>query len=185
MRWIVGLICVISSLMLSGCGNAADRESAPSPQNQDERIRVLQTVPEKREILNGREVAERLKNLALSVPNVKDAKCVVIGNTAIVGIDVEGGLDRSRVGTIKYSVAEALRKDPYGANAVVTADIDLKSRLREIGKDIRAGRPFGGLAEELSAIVGRIMPEFPKHVPPPGHQQGNPEERRHIKNKSL
>lgn len=185
MRRFIGLVCVMA-LMMSGCGNAADNGGASSPQDEKRQIRVRQTVPSQPEIADGQSVAERLAELARSVPNVHDATCVVLGNTAIVGIDVEGDLDRSRVGTIKYSVAEALRKDPYGAYAVVTADIDIMNRLREINRDIQAGRPISGFAQELSEIIGRIMPEFPRNVAPPSdEQQGNPEERRRIQNKSL
>ena len=75
-------------------------------------------------------------------------------------------MERSRVGTIKYSVAEAFRKDPYGINAVVTADIDLAQRLNEIGDDIRLGRPAAGFAEEMADIMGRIVPQVPRDVKP-------------------
>jgi len=109
---------------------------------------------------------ERLEMLAESIRDVRDATCVVIGDMAVVGIDVEGELDRSRVGTIKYAVAEALKSDPAGVNAVVTADIDLYHRLQEIRRDIAAGRAAEGFAEELADIVGRIMPQFPRDIEP-------------------
>jgi len=70
------------------------------------------------------EVSKHLANLAANVPNVNNATAVALGKFAVVGIDVDKDLDRSKVGSIKYSVAEALKKDPYGANAVVVADPD-------------------------------------------------------------
>ena len=74
----------------------------------------------------GQEISKRLVELATSIPNVNDATAVVIGRYAIVGIDVNSKLERSQVGSIKYSVAESLKKDPYGANAIVVADADTK-----------------------------------------------------------
>ena len=55
-----------------------------------------------------------------------------LGRYAIVGIDVNSKIERSQVGSIKYSVAESLKKDPHGARAVVVADADTMQRLKEI-----------------------------------------------------
>ncbi|WP_373710437.1 YhcN/YlaJ family sporulation lipoprotein, partial [Escherichia coli] len=73
-------------------------------------------------------------------------------------------LERSKVESIKYTVAQALKNDPYGANAVVVADPDTVSRLRGMASDIKAGRPVSGILDELAAIVGRVMPEVPNDV---------------------
>ena len=54
-------------------------------------------------------------------------------------------MERSRVGTIKYAVAEAFHKDPYGIDAIVTADMDLSQRLREVRSGYERGRPFAGI----------------------------------------
>ncbi|MNR16903.1 Sporulation lipoprotein [compost metagenome] len=65
---------------------------------------------------------------------------------------------------MKYSVAEALKKDPYGVNAIVTADMDLDQRLRNIRDNIQAGRPIQGFAEQMADIVGRVMPQLPRDI---------------------
>ncbi|WP_419889488.1 YhcN/YlaJ family sporulation lipoprotein [Paenibacillus xylanexedens] len=105
-----------------------------------------------------------LKALAKQVEGVEDANCVILGNTAVVGIDVDGELERARVGTIKYAVAEALRKDPEGIDSIVTADADVTERIKEIGEHIRQGHPISGFASELADMVGRIIPQLPKDV---------------------
>lgn len=105
-----------------------------------------------------------LKTLAKQVEGVEDANCVILGNTAVVGIDVDGELERARVGTIKYAVAEALRKDPEGVDSIVTADADVTERIKEIGEHIRQGHPISGFASELADMVGRIIPQLPKDV---------------------
>jgi YhcN/YlaJ family sporulation lipoprotein len=183
MRYFIGIVIVLS--LVTGCNNQADNGTSSSPQNKDQQVRVNQTAPQQQENLNTEDVTERLENLAKSVPQVEDATCVVIGNTAVVGIDVKGNLDRSRVGTLKYTVAEALKKDPHGVNAIITADIDIGSRLSEIRKDIRNGRPVSGFAEEMADIIGRIMPQIPGDIGPRDNQQNVPQDRQQIKNKSL
>ncbi|MCJ8006132.1 YhcN/YlaJ family sporulation lipoprotein [Lederbergia wuyishanensis] len=107
------------------------------------------------------ERANHLANLAAGIPNVHGATAVVLGNIAIVGIDVDANVDRSKVGTIKYSVAESLKHDPQGAGALVVADPDINARLREIRNDMAAGKPVQGIMNELSDIVGRIIPDAP------------------------
>jgi YhcN/YlaJ family sporulation lipoprotein len=142
---------------------SGDRNAAPEA-NQAKNtyeVRVKQTAPDN--ALERPEATEqRLELLAEGIAEVQHANCVIMGDTAIVGIDVGGDIDRSRVGTIKYAVAEALRNDPVGMNAIVTADMDLYHRLQEIRQDITNGRPIQGIAEELADIVGRIIPQLPE-----------------------
>ncbi|MDT9724389.1 YhcN/YlaJ family sporulation lipoprotein [Xylanibacillus composti] len=163
------LTLLLMMMFVVGCAQNRDHAGPPSPQQNNQEIKVRQSVPEKPEINDPEHVANRLEELAESIPRVESANCVVFGNTAIVGINVPGNMDRSMVGTIKYSVAEALRKDPHGAHAIVTADIDIASRLEEIAEDIRNGHPVSGFADELSDIIGRIMPQLPKDVMPQHH----------------
>lgn len=107
------------------------------------------------------DIAEHLVNIASSVPDVNDATALVIGRYAIVGIDVNKDLDRSRVGTVKYTVGEALKDDPHGANAIITADADITERLKRMQEDMQNGRPVAGVMNELAEIVNRLMPETP------------------------
>jgi YhcN/YlaJ family sporulation lipoprotein len=115
--------------------------------------------------------AHHLADLASRVPDVKGATAVVAGNYAVVGIDVDEHLDRSKVGTIKYAVTESLKHDPLGAGAVVIADPDTNARLREINDDFAAGRPIQGILNELADMTGRVMPELPQR-----EMDKNPEE---------
>lgn len=117
------------------------------------------------------EAAERLVKLATGVEEVNDATAVVVGRWAIVGVDVNAQLDRSKVGSIKYTVAEALKADPKGAYAIVTADLDTNYRLRQMAKEIREGKPIAGVMDELAAIVGRLMPQIPRNVQDPDSPQ--------------
>ncbi|QAY65404.1 YhcN/YlaJ family sporulation lipoprotein [Paenibacillus protaetiae] len=159
------IAAVLVMLLAAGCGTVARNETSPSPQN-NKNVRVQQTDPRAPAKASSADVANHLEQLARSVPGVKKAHAVVMGNTAVVGIDVDGNLDRSRVGTIKYSVAEAFHKDPYGINALVTADMDLSKRIAELGADIRRGKPVTGFAEEMADIMGRIIPQVPRDVMP-------------------
>lgn len=170
-KWLVS--AMILCLLATGCGTVARNETSPSPQN-DDRVRAQQSEPRNKEIRNSNQVVSHLETLASQIPGVKGAHCVVFQNTAVVGIDVDGKLDRSRVGTIKYAVAEAFRKDPYGVDAIVTADMDLAERIREIRSDINRGDPITGFANEMADIIGRIVPQMPRDTMPDEPGRTNP-----------
>lgn len=163
LKWLTSAIII--AIVATGCSTVARNETSPSPRNNG-RVQAQQTEPRKKEIKNSAQVAAHLEQLAMGIDGVTNAHCVVFGNTAIVGIDVDAKMERSRVGTIKYSVAEAFRKDPYGVDALVTADIDLSQRINEIGADINRGRPIAGFAEEMADIMGRILPQMPRDIMP-------------------
>jgi YhcN/YlaJ family sporulation lipoprotein len=163
-----GVIALTISLLLTACqpankppaNQAAPQPNQPAPETQ----RVQQTAPQPQYNQSPQATADRLVQIASRVKNVNDATAVVIGKWAVVGIDVNAKLDRPEVGVIKYTVAEALKEDPQGANAIVTADPDIVQRLREMYTDIRRGRPVTGFAEELADIVGRLIPQLPRNV---------------------
>lgn len=158
------LLTTISFLFVAaGCAGNNDEKTALN-NGQNNFITVNQPNNNVKGQLTGEQIAEHLVDLATRNPDVKDATAVVAGNYAVVGIDVDKGLERSRVGSVKYSVAETLKDDPYGAKAVVVADADTVERLREMRKDIQNGKPVSGVMNELAAIVGRLMPQIPYDI---------------------
>jgi YhcN/YlaJ family sporulation lipoprotein len=161
MNWRRYLFIAICIGLLNGCNignNERARDADHSP------VRVKNTVNEKAANKSGQEIAHRLADLAKRVPNVNNAAALVVGKYAIVGIDVDANIDASRVGTIKYSVAETLQKDPYGANAIIIADPDLYTRLKNIVNQVDNGRPVQAFMNEIADIVGRVMPEVPSDL---------------------
>lgn len=159
-RYINILLFLTIIFIISGCGttnNAGENEN-------DTRVKVQNSVENHVDRKTGQEIASHLVELASSVPNVNDATAVVLGKYAIVGIDVNAKLERSRVQTIKYSVAESLQHDPHGANAIVVADADTFERLKQMRKQIEDGRPVTGILDELAQIVGRLVPDIPSDL---------------------
>lgn len=159
---IIALIICITSLQ--GCqANENARGDVPN-EYKTKVITVKDSVQEKVDRKTGQQIARHLVDLAKRNKEVENATAVVLGQYAVIGIDVEGTLDRSKVESIKYTVAETLKKDPYGANAVVIADPDTNERIRNIAQSIQDGRPIGGILDELASIVGRVMPDIPSDI---------------------
>ncbi|MDQ0231313.1 YhcN/YlaJ family sporulation lipoprotein [Metabacillus malikii] len=155
------LTIVLSFLALTGCNVNEGAQNTDGENNSGTPIKVKNSIENNVDKKSGQQISEHLVSLASEIPEVNDATAVVLGDLAVVGIDVNSKLDRNKVESIKYTVSESLRHDPYGANAVVIADADTTARLREMGKEIENGRPIAGILDELAAIVGRVIPEIP------------------------
>ncbi len=171
-RMLLSLL-LISGLLI-GCNQNNDH-STPT-KNSNENIGVEQSSYEENQNMTNEEIASHLATLATEVPDVIDAAAIVAGPYAVVGINIDEATERQRVGTIKYSVNEALQHDPYGKTAVVVADADMPERIREMNNKIKQGYPIAGVVDELAEIVGRYMPSFP--VP-----ENRPQEQNENKNK--
>ncbi|MNB79477.1 Sporulation lipoprotein [compost metagenome] len=188
MRKSMCLLLVL--LLLTSCG-IANKESSPSPQSKqspealssqgkhevqklsNDNGASLNNSGQPSDVQDSGDVAlkDHFEQLAKRVPGVNGAHCVVMNKLAVVGIDVDGALTRSRVGSIKYSVAEAIRKDPRGVKALVTADMDLSGRLKDMSRHISQGNPISGFASEMADIIGRIIPQLPEDTKPQNNNQ--------------
>ncbi|SFF94985.1 sporulation lipoprotein, YhcN/YlaJ family [Halobacillus alkaliphilus] len=161
------LFFVVVLLFLAACQQNDEESLLQERQGNSEFQYVSDSDPVNRKNMTSQQIARRLANLAVEVPDVHDATAIVLGNYVAVGVDVDKDLDRSRVGVIKYSVAEALKHDPYGKQALVIADADGVERLRGLGKKMSQGHPVEAVTDELSQIVARYMPEGPANDTPP------------------
>lgn len=155
---MIRLLAVLSLLLFMSACNALNNASE---KDNNQNVKVQNTAIQQVDRKSGQQISKHLVGLTTRVPNVDDATAVVIGRYAIVGIDVNDKMERSEVDTVKYTVAETLKKDPHGARAVVVADPDVTARLKEISSDIKNGKPIQGIMNELSDITGRVMPEVP------------------------
>lgn len=164
-------------LVLAACNNSNNAQNNEKQSLVNVKNSYIEDVDRK----TGQEVSQRLVELATSIPNVHDATAIVIGRYAIVGIDVNSKIERSQVGSIKYSVAESLKEDPYGARAIVVADADTNQRLKEIAEDIEKGRPIQGIMEELADVAGRLMPEIPGDMIDPNPKNAPEEPKKKLK----
>ncbi|WP_342430465.1 YhcN/YlaJ family sporulation lipoprotein [Neobacillus sp. FSL H8-0543] len=172
------LMISVLLLILPGCNL---NQNAQNQNNEKQSlVNVKNSYIEEVDRQTGQEISKHLVELATSIPDVNDATAVVLGRYAIVGIDVNSKLERSQVGSIKYSVAESLKGDPHGARAVVVADADTMQRLKEINGDIKKGRPIQGIMEELADIAGRLIPEIPADIIDPNPKNATEEPKKKL-----
>lgn len=169
------IILIVAMLFLSvGC--TQNNSESQQTQDKQEPIGLEQTSFQDEYSLTNEQIASHLATIASEVPDVNDAAAIVAGPYAVVGIDIDEMTERERVGTIKYSVNEALQHDPYGRTAVVIADGDIMTRIREMGNQLREGQPVKGVVDELASIVSRYMPTFPVEDNIKNQNKPNPED---------
>jgi len=168
-------LCLFIILIFVACQQTGKEESEPNRENGDRYMQIENSQPNDNPPVENDQISNHLAKVANQVPNVNNATAIVAGPYAVVAIDVDKELDRSRVGTIKYSVSEALQHDPYGKTAVVVADADATERIRSIARKMQDGYPIQGIIDELSAIVGRYMPDFPINENQPEEPDQNKE----------
>ena len=90
---------------------------------------------------------------------VDNATVVVTGDTAYVGIDMDKDLENEDTDRLKERVGDRIKDRVDSIDRVyVSADVDTVERLREIGRDIRGGRPISGFLNELTEMFRRPMP---------------------------
>lgn len=103
------MFILLVGFILNGCSTNENAREENRGENYSRTITVKDSVRENVDRKSGQEIARRLAKIAENVPDVNDATAVVLGNYAVVGIDVDKKLDRSKVESIKYSVAESLK----------------------------------------------------------------------------
>ncbi|MHA6251420.1 YhcN/YlaJ family sporulation lipoprotein [Oceanobacillus sp. CAU 1775] len=158
---------------LVGCQQTDNTSTNQGEQSDNNRFMQVENTAERGEAAySNSEIAQHLANVASKVPDVNNASALVAGPYTVVAIDLEEDVDRGRAGSIKYTVSEALYHDPYGKSAIVVADADFMARINGMNEKMRQGQPVQGIIEELAAIVGRYMPEYPV---PDDEQIGNDE----------
>ncbi|WNF35596.1 YhcN/YlaJ family sporulation lipoprotein [Bacillaceae bacterium IKA-2] len=164
-------ICIYTLIFSLFLGCQVNTVEEGDQKQQSLRIAEQAEGPRSNENKSGQEIAEHLVHLAERVPEVQSATALVLGDLVAIAIDVNAQLDRSDVGVVKFEVAEALKDDPHGAYAFVSADPDFRTRLQEMRQEIQAGHPVIGIMDELAAIVGRLIPI----VPGQEHEKAEPE----------
>lgn len=180
MKYFHVLLSLFIVLNLTGCGAQNNAQSSQNEKGTPHSVNVKNSTISEQEVLTGQETSKHLATLASDNRRVNDATAVVLGDYCIVGIDIDEDVERSEVGSIKYAVAESLKHDPYGANAVIIADPDLYARLKEVKEDVENGHPIKGILNELADISGRMMPEVPGDIIEPNKSEETEESKEQL-----
>lgn len=103
--------------------------------------------------------AEALAKKISDLKNINSASVVLSGNSCWVGVDLAAKTENKMTNQMKNEITSIVKREEKGINNVyVTADADTVSRLRNIARDIRKGKPVSGFIKELNEIGRRVTP---------------------------
>lgn len=159
------LILFIFSAISLGCTSAARKPTPARPTKVTPRAVTPRTTPTRPAPTPPRATntqaarANRIAAAVAKLPNVNRATVVITGNTALVGIDMKGHVEKAGITKVKKEVEKTVKStDKAIKNVSVTADPDLYNRINSIAAEIARGKPVSGFAREISEILRRITP---------------------------
>lgn len=116
----------------------------------------------------GTTVADRLARICEGVPGVDNATCVVVGDTAYVGVDTDGDLTGRNIAygtasdltSVKSQCAQKIRAaNPQIKTVYVSTDANFFERLRRVRDGVRNGNPIDSFRNELNDLIRGLTPE--------------------------
>jgi len=103
--------------------------------------------------------AEDVAESATKVDGVKRAYVVVIGNTALIGLDVDKDIEAKQTTDLKQQVEKRVKKENKAIEVTsITADPNLVERIKRIADGIAEGKPLTSFLDEIAEILRRISP---------------------------
>ncbi len=167
-RWLVSLvIVVVFSMAMTGClayrrpvpNTPANPQPAPDTPNPAVPMPSPAPNPNLTPGANDRSVAERVQRAVNEVPDVTKSYVVVVGNTALIGVDINeskrGPVDEE----LKQRIAQKAEAQEKSITTVyVTADPNLVTRVRRLADSITEGKPISGLLNEIMEILQKLKP---------------------------
>ncbi|MFZ3172732.1 MAG: YhcN/YlaJ family sporulation lipoprotein [Carboxydocellales bacterium] len=104
------------------------------------------------------DAADDIAKKTATIAGINRAYVVVVGNVALLGIDLKKNLEGPRVEKIREEAASQAKKDPRIVNAVVETDPDAVARIQGIARGIASGRPISDFFKEIGEFFNRAKP---------------------------
>ncbi len=106
-----------------------------------------------------KEAAKRISDEVVKLSEINKATTVIVGDTAIVGVNFDAQYRGQLTTRIKDMVQERAKKAVPGIQKVaVTADPDLMTRVQAIMTKIESGSSATDVGSEFTEILNRINP---------------------------
>ncbi|MGI6343934.1 MAG: YhcN/YlaJ family sporulation lipoprotein [Bacillota bacterium] len=150
------LVLALVMFTLSGCTlyrrpDARQQQTMPGP-NQP--TPITPTTPARTTS------ADQIVRMVNSREEVKNSYAVVLGNVAIVGVDMNDRISGDRENRLKDDISAQVEKEmPELAEVWVTADPDLVVRVRDLARRIERGEPISGFLDEVGELLKKLRPQ--------------------------
>jgi YhcN/YlaJ family sporulation lipoprotein len=150
------LLLVLLLVLASMAGCAVYRRPAPNQPTQPGPTTPM--VPPNAQAQPS--VADEIVRIVNAMQGVKGSYAVVLGNVAMVGVDLKDRLSGEQEDQLKTRIAtEVERQIPNLAEVWVSADPDLVVRIRSLADRIARGEPISGFMDEVTELLQKLQPE--------------------------
>ncbi|MDA8226997.1 MAG: YhcN/YlaJ family sporulation lipoprotein [Desulfitobacterium hafniense] len=161
---ILIFVLLLGVSLLSGCPPQRKPEVTPTPPPgptaPDNRIAPAPApaVPGPRTQVQARDAADDIADKVAAVRGVNKASVVVVGNVALIGLDLDKDVEKGQTEAIREKAANEAKDDPRIVNAVVETDPDSVGRIQKIADGVRKGRPITEFFDEIGEFFNRLKP---------------------------
>lgn len=158
-QYVRMFIVLLIILSLAGC--TPFRRPTPTPQTPTPTPGVpgTETTPPG-QMQEQLPTADRVTRIVNAMSEVKMSSALIIGNVALVGVDLRDKLSGDQENRLKEQIStDTKRQIPELAEVWVTSDPDLLTRIRDLAARISRGEPVTGLFDEIDTIVKKLQPQ--------------------------
>lgn len=107
--------------------------------------------------LPGDQIATAISTRTMEIDGVRNAVAIVLGNLAMIGVEIRDGVERTQV--LESVARETERNFPQIETALVTDEVDVVDSISATSEKISQGQPTSEIMDDLFSIWQRITPE--------------------------
>jgi YhcN/YlaJ family sporulation lipoprotein len=152
-KLIITLVLLLTFSLVISFACAPQRRPAPAPDNN-------MTQNQNKTNTNDTARAKAIRDsIVKNHKDINGATVVLSDSTAYVGLDLKGNVSGSTADRLKTEVADTVKNQDRSIDRVlVSSDVKIVTRLKQIGRDIENGRPISGFINELDTMFRRVTP---------------------------
>lgn len=157
-KFIGIFIVLLIMASLAGCMPVRRPAPTPTPAPGPAPVPTEPRTAKPEQVQGG--MATRVTKLVDAMPEVKSSSALVVGNVAMVGVDLRDKLTAAKEDTLKTKISADTKKQmPELAQVWITSDPDLFTRIRDLARRIEQGEPITGFFDEISTIGKKLQPK--------------------------
>jgi YhcN/YlaJ family sporulation lipoprotein len=153
----IALALTIAALM-TGCMSAGDEPmNTRMPVNQNQTAVTAEPTNAMGTAFDWTTGAQDVENSIIQLSEVKDARVVIAGNTALVGVKFDDAYKGEMTERIREMIAGVVKKADASIQTVaVTNETDDVTGIYDISDKVRGGQRFEEFKDDINSIVRNI-----------------------------
>lgn len=153
----VAVLALMMGLVLAGCMNRSEQtpmQLAPSASYMPQGVTAQPNAQAEQPRFDWTKNAAQIENRIKQISEISDARTVVTGNTALVGVRFDAAYRGDVTERIREMVAaEVMAADPKITTVAVTADTEDVEEVYELSERTTLGKDLDDLKDDINEIV--------------------------------